>query len=68
MDRPVITVWQCSGDIEQRWALALCEAQQAEAELDEDLTIALARDPYEETDVRLEDAFYCELYYQDPVI
>lgn len=63
---PDFAAWQCTGNPEVRWiadVVAQQEAQQAAAELEEDLAIALALDPYEEAPVAMEDAFWCEVYY-----
>lgn len=61
-----LLVWCCDPEaaLHAQLVAATIEDQRAH-ELEEDQAIALALDPYEETDVRLEDAFYCELYYQN---
>jgi hypothetical protein len=32
-----ITIWVCRGDMEMRWAMSMCDGQQAEYELESDL-------------------------------
>lgn len=47
MNKPII-FWECGPDLEQRWALAVCEEQQRAFELEEDLAIDLELNPYEQ--------------------
>jgi hypothetical protein len=45
--------WICRGDLEHRWALAMCEEAERERELELDLARELELDPFEETEVEL---------------
>lgn len=46
MSRP-IAIWMCGPDLEHRWAMAMCEEQQRGMELEEDLALELALNPFE---------------------
>lgn len=71
MPRPALTVFVCNSEsglgFEHDHMVQLAAEQEAAHYLEEDLRIELELDPFEEVGVALEDAFWCELYYAQPV-